>query len=122
MADSVAADIRRWSTVLCAGLFLCAAAFAQDAKPLRIGIVTFLSGPAAGPFGVPARNAAEITAEANNAGRLPAPYAAKGFGGAPLELVFVDEAGPTTKVVTDYRNLVQRQNVDVVIGFVSSGN
>jgi len=42
--------------------------------------------------------------------------------GVPIELVFVDEAGPTTKVVTDYRNLVQRQNVDLVIGFISSGN
>jgi branched-chain amino acid transport system substrate-binding protein len=103
-------------------LLLCAVAAAQEAKPLRVGIVTFLSGPAAGPFGVPARNAAEIAAEAINAGRLPAPYATKGFGGAPIELVIVDEAGPTTKVVTDYRNLVQRQNVDLVIGFVSSGN
>ena len=24
-------------------------------RPLRIGVITFLSGPAAGPFGVPAR-------------------------------------------------------------------
>jgi len=122
MADAFAVDVRRWVTALGAGLFLCATAVAQDAKPLRVGIVTFLSGPAAGPFGVPARNAAEITAEAINAGRLPSPYATKGFGGVPIELVFVDEAGPTTKVVTDYRNLVQRQNVDLVIGFISSGN
>ena len=36
------------------------AALAQ--QPLRIGIVTFLSGPAAGPFGVPARNGFELVA------------------------------------------------------------
>jgi len=31
-------------------------------QPLKVGIVTLISGPAAGPFGVPARNAAELTA------------------------------------------------------------
>ena len=46
---------------------------AQDAPaPVKIGIVTFLSGPAAGPFGVPARNAAEITVEMLNGGKWPA--------------------------------------------------
>jgi branched-chain amino acid transport system substrate-binding protein len=99
-----------------------AAAHAQDAKPLRIGFVTFLSGPAAAAFGVPARNGAEITAEAINAGSVPAPYATKGFGGAPIELVYVDEAGGTTKQVTELRTLVQRQNVDLVIGYISSGD
>jgi len=40
------------STTLAAG-----AALAQE--PLRIGVITFLSGPAAGPFGVPPKNAAD---------------------------------------------------------------
>ncbi len=53
---------------------------------------------------------------------MPAPYATKGFGGAPIELVFIDEAGGVTKQVTEYRNLVQRQNVDLVIGYISSGD
>jgi branched-chain amino acid transport system substrate-binding protein len=34
------------------------AAQAQTAPTLNLGLVTFLSGPAAGPFGIPARNAA----------------------------------------------------------------
>jgi branched-chain amino acid transport system substrate-binding protein len=90
--------------------------------PFRIGIVTFLSGAAAGPFGVPARNGAETLVEALNAGKVPAPYATKGLGGRPIEVVFIDEAGGPTKQVTEYRDLVQRQNVDAVIGYISSGD
>jgi branched-chain amino acid transport system substrate-binding protein len=96
---------------------------AQDKQaPYKLGIVTFLSGAAAGPFGVPARNAAELLIEALNAGKVPAPYDKKGINGVPIEPVIVDEAGGTTKQVTEYRNLVQRQNVDAVIGYISSGD
>jgi len=93
-----------------------------EAKPVKIGLVTFLSGPAAGPFGVPARNGAELLAEAINGGKLPAPYATPGLGGAPIALVFIDEAGGPTRQVSEYRDLVQRQNVDLVIGYISSGD
>ncbi len=100
--------------------FLIPAAHAQ--QPVKIGFVTFLSGPAAAPFGLPAKNAVELVVEELNAGKGPAPYATKGFGGAPIETVIVDEAGSTTTQVTEFRNLVQRHNVDLVIGYVSSGN
>ena len=104
-------------------MFACAlCAWAQETKPIRIGVVSFLSGPGAGAFGVPSRNAAELTFDALNAGAVPAPYRAKGFGGNPIEMVLIDEAGPTSSVVTEYRNLVQRRNVDLVIGYVSSGS
>ena len=118
-------------SLICAsfiGLFAAPVTFAQapptpEARPFRIGVVTFLSGAAAGPFGVPARNAAEVIAESLNAGeKVPAPYAKKGYGGRPLQLVFIDEAGGTTKQVSEYRDLVQRQNVDAVIGYISSGD
>jgi branched-chain amino acid transport system substrate-binding protein len=89
-------------------------------QPLRIGIVTLISGPAAGPFGVPARNAAELTAEMLNAGTVPAPYTQKGFGGRPIELVIIDENGGPQKQVAEFRNLVPR--VDIVIGYISSGD
>jgi branched-chain amino acid transport system substrate-binding protein len=95
---------------------------AQEPAPVKIGVITFLSGPAASPFGVPARNAAEVVIELLNAAKGPAPYATKGFGGAPIQTVIIDEAGSSTTQVTEYRNLVQRHNVDVVIGYVSSGN
>src|SRR5207249_4241901 len=104
-----------------AAAFAPAASLAQEA-PLKIGVVTFLSGPAASPFGVPARNAAEIMVEMLNGTKVPAPYAARGFGGAALQMQLVDESGPATTQVTEFRNLAQRDNVDMVIGYVSSGN
>lgn len=102
-------------------LLLPHAAWAQTA-PLRIGVVTFLSGPGAGIMGLPSRNAAELAFEALNAGTVPAPYDRKGFGGTPIEMVLMDEAGSVSSVVTQYRNLVQRQNVSMVIGYISSAS
>jgi branched-chain amino acid transport system substrate-binding protein len=100
-----------------------ASARAEDGGgTLKVGIVVFLSGPAAGPFGVPARNAAELTIETINAGKLPAPYDSKGVGGLTIQPVFIDEAGGTTTQVTELRNLVQREHVDAVIGYISSGD
>jgi branched-chain amino acid transport system substrate-binding protein len=98
-----------------------ARAVARD-SPGGFGGVSVGAGAAAGPFGVPARNGAELVAEAMNGGKLPAPYATAGLGGTPIELLFVDEAGGTTKQVNEYRNLVQRDNVDLVIGYISSGD
>jgi branched-chain amino acid transport system substrate-binding protein len=91
-------------------------------KPIRIGVVTFLSGPGAAPFGVPAHNAATLTFDAINAGEIPEPYEIKGFGGTPIEMVLLDEAGPPTSVATHFRYLVEKQNVDMVIGYISSGS
>ena len=67
------------------------------------------------------QNGAEITIEAINAGTLPAPYNTKGFAGASVEPVWVDESGGNAKQVADYRNLVEKRNVDVVLGYISSG-
>ena len=110
--------IVRAALLACACVVAAGAALAQ--QPLKIGIVTFLSGPAAGPFGVPARNGFELMAEMINAGRAPAPHNAKGFGGTPIELVVIDEAGGPQKQVAEFRNLAQR--VDVIIGYISSGD
>jgi branched-chain amino acid transport system substrate-binding protein len=116
----------RWIFAL-ATLSLAAPALAQAPaapaeKPFKVGIVTFLSGAAAGPFGVPARNGAEVLVEALNAGKAPGAYAKKGLGGRAIELVIIDEAGGTTKQVSEYRDIVQRQEVDAVIGYISSGD
>lgn len=114
------------AAVAAAGLSL-AATVAGTAPTLaqekyKVGIVTFLTGAGAPPFGIPSRNSAELVADAINKGELPAPYNTKGIGGRQIELVIVDENGPTAEKVTDYRNLVQRDKVDFVIGYVSSGN
>lgn len=95
-------------------------AVAQD--KLKVGIVAFYTGPAAGPFGIPSKNAAELIIDAINKGEMPAPYNTKGVGGLEIEPVYVDEAGGTTKQVTEYRNMVQRQGVEAVVGYISSGS
>ena len=95
---------------------------ADPSTPVKLGIVSFLTGPAAGPFGIPGRNAAEVLIEALNAGKVPAPYNSVGLGGARIEVKYVDETGSTANTVTEFRNLVQRDNVDAVVGYVSSGN
>jgi branched-chain amino acid transport system substrate-binding protein len=97
-------------------------AMAQDEPQLKIGIVTFLSGGAAGPFGIPARNAAELMINALNAAKVPAPYDMPGIAGAKIQSVIIDEAGGAQTQVTEYRNLVERQGVDLVIGYISSGD
>jgi len=110
---------------LAAAAMLASAAAAsaqQPAAPVKVGIVSFLSGPGASPFGVPGRNGAEIVIEALNAGTAPAPYNTVGLGGAKIEAKYVDESGSTAQVVTEFRNLVQRDQVDAVVGYISSGS
>jgi branched-chain amino acid transport system substrate-binding protein len=98
-----------------------APAQAQPAE-LKIGVVSFLSGAAAAPFGVPSRNAAEVLIEHLNAGRAPAPYDAKGIGGVPVRAVYIDEAGGADKQVAELRRLVLDEKVDLVIGYISSAD
>lgn len=95
---------------------------AQDAGTLKVGIVGFYTGAAAGPFGIPARNAAELVIEAINAGSLPTPYDSAGVGGLQIDPVYIDESGGTAKQVTEYRNAVQRQGVEAFVGYISSGS
>lgn len=92
---------------------------AQD-KSVKIGFVTFLSGGAAGPFGVPARNAAELIIQSINAGTVPAPYASAGVGGAMIDPIFVDENSKQKNA--DYLKLVEKDGVDMVVGYISSGS
>ncbi len=89
-------------------------ALAQDKpKELKIGIATFLSGPAS-VFGVPAKAAAEMIAEdINKKG---------GIGGVPVSLSFVDEGAGGEALVSNYRRLVQDEKVDVTFSAISSGS
>src|SRR5512139_1890867 len=111
---------------LAAGLALASATVASAqqpaAAPIKLGIVSFLTGPAASPFGIPGRNGAEIVIEAFNTGKAPPPFDKVGFGGAKIEAKYIDETGSAANVVTEFRNLVQRDQVDAVVGYVSSGS
>lgn len=91
-----------------------AAPVAGAPKELKVGVVAFLSGPASGPFGIPARNAAELWIDKINR--------EGGIGGAKLVPVFSDEAGPADRVVTEFRRLALDEKVTFVMGYISSAN
>lgn len=114
-----------WTGRVLAGALIAAAGLAtgtaQAKDKITIGIPTFLTGAGAPAFGVPARNGAELIIDAINAGTLPAPYDSKGFAGAEVVPEIYDESGGNTKQVTEFRNKVQKQNIDAFVGFVSSG-
>src|SRR5438477_1176295 len=99
---------------------LAAPACAEDS--FKLGVVTFLSGPAADSFGIPARNGGQFVIDELNKGAAPAPYDKVGFGGMKIEPVVVDENGGATKQVQELRNLYERENVDVVLGYIGSGD
>ena len=86
-----------------------------DAKPetLKIGITTFLSGPAS-VFGVPARAAAEIVIEDLNA--------TGGIDGVKVEPIFVDEGVGGDRLLSEYRRVVQEQGAKVMLASISSGS
>src|SRR3954447_21077054 len=101
-------------------VLLAGTAQAQDT--FRLGVVSFLSGPAAESFGVPAVNGAKVVIDAFNNGKAPGPYNKVGFGGVKIEPIYVDENGGATKQVQELRNLYDREKVDAVLGYVGSGD
>jgi branched-chain amino acid transport system substrate-binding protein len=107
---------------LVAAMTMGSASVTVAQETFKLGIATFLSGPAAESFGVPAGNAAKTMIEQFNKGGAPAPYDKTGFGGMKVEMVVVDEAGGAAKQVQEMRNLYQRENVDAVVGYIGSGD
>jgi len=101
-------------TLLLGSLALCGLSFAQQ-KPaeLKIGITTFLSGPAS-VFGVPAKAAAEIMIDDINA--------KGGIAGVKLSPIFIDEGLGSDKLLSEYRRVVQDQDVRTMLSAISSGN
>jgi len=121
MTTKVTKALRRLMAGAALGALMAAPAAAQD-DTYKIGVVTFLSGQAAESFGVPAWDGGKLLIEKLNAGEVPAPYDTPGFGGMQIEAIPIDEAGGANKQVQEYRNLVQREEVDAVVGYVSSGD
>ena len=102
-----------------------AGAFSSSAwaeRTIKLAIIGYISGAAAGSAGIPARDGAELVIDAINAGTLLGPYHSKGLAGARIDPLIIDEAGSTTQVVANYRTLVQQRHVNAVIGYQNSGN
>lgn len=86
---------------------------AQKPAELKIGVTTFLSGPAS-VFGVPSRKACEMLIDQLNA--------AGGIAGIPVRPIFVDEGPGTDHLVGEIRRLVQSEGVHVLFQSISSGS
>ncbi len=86
-----------------------------DSKPaeLKIGIATFLSGPAS-VFGVPAKSGAELYISQLNA--------AGGINGVKIVPTFIDEGVGADKMLSEYRRVVQEGDTKVMLAAISSGN
>ncbi|RAP40511.1 branched-chain amino acid ABC transporter substrate-binding protein [Rhodovulum viride] len=97
---------------LCAAMPLTAMAADKPAS-LKVGMTTFMTGPAS-VFGVPAKNAAEILVETINA--------QGGIGGVPVEVSFIDEGAGAETLTSEYRRLAESGGADVMFAAISSGN
>ena len=97
---------------LISGLSLTSSAQTKPAE-LKIGITTFMSGPAS-VFGVPAKAAAELVIDDINA--------QGGIGGVKLSATFIDEGAGADKMLSEYRRVVQEMGVKTMIASISSGN
>ena len=110
--------LRRPLMIAAASLAVLAGAasssLAQD-KPaeIRIGISTFLSGPAS-VFGEPAKQAAEMIVEDINRNG--------GILGAPVRVTYIDEGAGTETLTTEYKRLATEGKTDAFFASISSGN
>jgi branched-chain amino acid transport system substrate-binding protein len=96
-----------------AGAFMLALAPAQAADPIRVGVVTPLSGTYA-PIGKQVRWGAELAVKEINA--------AGGVNGRPFELLFEDEEANPPVAVRKAEKLLQQDKVDLLTGTVNSGS
>jgi branched-chain amino acid transport system substrate-binding protein len=83
-------------------------------KPVKIAAISFLSGPAAGPFGIPGDNSFKMMADVYNQ--------QGGILGRKIELISLDEAGGAKTQVELARKLILEDQVDVILGYISSGD
>lgn len=86
-------------------------AAAADGEPIRIGMLTELSGPFA-PWGVNVRNGMQMAVEDING--------QGGVNGQPLELVERDTQGTPEEGVTALRGMIERDGVVAAGGVISS--
>ncbi len=108
------------ATALTAGsLGVTSKAIGQTKKPIpkdpiKIAVVSFLTGAAAAPFGIPGYNTFMMCADAINK--------EGGILGRKIELLSKDEAGGVDAQVKLCRKLVLEDKVDVILGYISSAS
>ena len=94
-------------------LFLAAPAFAaDDAKPIKIGAIFSVTGPASF-LGAPESKTARMIVDQVNA--------AGGVNGRKIELVLKDSAGSPEKAVSFAKQLIEEEKVLAIIGPSTSG-
>ena len=93
------------------GSWFLPAAWGQGKKAIKMGIATDITGPIA-PSGNSNWQVAQLAVEQINA--------AGGIAGRPVELFLEDTASDPKAAVANVRKLIQRDNVDVVLGGITS--
>jgi len=82
--------------------------------PIKVAAVSFLTGAAAAPFGIPGDNAYKLCADKINE--------EGGILGRKIEMQSFDESGGADAQVKLARKLILEDKVDVILGYISSGN
>jgi len=82
--------------------------------PVKIAAVSFLTGAAAAPFGIPGYNTFAMCADVINK--------EGGILGRKIELLSKDEAGGVDAQVKLARKLALEDKVDVILGYISSAS
>src|SRR3954464_2682250 len=105
--------LHRYATAASVFAIVLSAASAHAADPIRVGVVTPLSGTYA-PIGKQVRWGAELAVKEINA--------AGGVKGRPFELIFEDEEANPPVAVRKAEKLIQQDKVDLLTGTVNSGS
>ena len=94
-------------SVLATSVLVPAPAFAEDKKPIRMGVFLSLTGPAAAGASALKIGYEMAIKEINDAG---------GIAGRQIEPVYADEQGDPTVGVGEMKRLVFQEKVDIVVG------
>ncbi|MCK8784506.1 ABC transporter substrate-binding protein [Roseomonas sp. NAR14] len=100
-------------TLALAGRSAHAQGAGQKPAEIKVGIATYLSGPAS-VFGVPGRQAAEMLFDEINA--------EGGIAGVKVRPIFVDEGPGVDHFMGEYRRLVQNEDVAIIFSAISSAD
>ena len=82
--------------------------------PVKVAAISCLTGAAAGPFGIPGDNSYKMMADLYNK--------EGGILGRKIDLISLDEAGGAKTQVELARKLILEDKVDVILGYISSGD